>query len=53
VVGQAAVGEQMPVAGVQEQLCGLDCLGEPAGDVAPGLVWASICAGSTPSEKPA
>jgi hypothetical protein len=33
VVGQAVVSEQMPIAGVQEQLCGLDCLGELVGDV--------------------
>jgi hypothetical protein len=33
VVGQAAVGEQVPIAGVQEQLRALDSLGELAGDV--------------------
>lgn len=33
VVGQADVGEQVPIAGVQEQLCALDRFGELAGHV--------------------
>src|SRR4051794_40807122 len=31
VVGHAAVGEEVPVAGVEEQLCPLDRLGDLAG----------------------
>ena len=91
VVGEAAVGEEVPIARIQEQLGALGLLRDLAGDVGvpplvglprvdlerdalrpgaaelrrgdtgmeqersrcSGRVCASICAGITPSEKPA